>query len=460
MNTQVQAKDGSPAKGKEAIDEATELPFDIKAEADLERLFDEHPQYLEEFNKDPKLFIEKYGDNPEKKKEKSVSHETQPPEEPENWLEEEKPEGPKAKKPEEKPAVDPQIEKSLKETNEKLLTALREIEELKKGSTKEDKKKIESELKGIDLTALTDLPEDVDFVTEEGQAQAKNQFKSLTKALKEVAAVAESYKAKLSEIESIKTDVGSVKNEVETVKTKTKENELKQESDDNVVSEFKTLDALVSSNKDIFGEKVRPVKAIEDDYLEGIKGMLEKVAGSKAQVVVDGRFSKEALTVLELYNGTTEKAKRFQAKCKELDVGLPEDIDVLNKVYEIRGIRTELSAKDAAGNIINMPDYERAVENYKGRHIGEFRVKDRVENRTSHEKALANRRKNAPETKPGAAPGEEEISNMPADEVTRILSKTPKERTAQERELAFRILTFTGTSERDARELSGLDLKE
>jgi len=433
---------------EEAVVEETTLPIDIKSEEDLERLFDEHPKYLDEYKKiGSKDFQEKYASS---KKEEVVDAEE------ENWLEDEV-EDPKEKK-EEPVKVDPKpaddIDKKLTETNEKLEAAITELAELKKGKSVEEKKEIDDNLKKIDLSNLTDLPEDIDLLTEEGQNAAKKQFKSMAKALKDVTELLSGTQDRLAEIDEVKEEVGGIKTEAQ-------EREAETAAGDAVVNEFSAIDKVVKANKEVFGGDARPVKDIEDDYLGGIKDLLEKVVKTKSPAFnANGSFTSDAKKVVALYTGNTEKSKKFRAKCESLEVGLPEDIEVLMTVYEVRGIQSELSASDESGKLIKAATYEQAVDTYKGRNLGKFQVQNRVEKRSAREKAVTNRKQFAPETKTGAATADEDISTMPAEEVDRILDKPKKDLTPEEQQKKYTILTkYANKPENEAKYLSGL-LKE
>jgi len=65
MSTKVQDVKDTEEANLEAKEENF-LPFEVKGEEDLMRLFNEHPKYLEEFNRiGAKQFIEKYREKPE-----------------------------------------------------------------------------------------------------------------------------------------------------------------------------------------------------------------------------------------------------------------------------------------------------------------------------------------------------------------------------------------------------------
>ena len=459
MSTEVQIQDE-----KKATVEADALPFEVKGEKDLMRLFDEHPKFREEFDADPKVFLEKYGDSEEREPKTETEGKNADAED--DFLADDN--SGKGNKPEEKPpetvaaTIEPQIETKLTELTDQLKAAQDKIAELEKSTSRNDDKKIKSELKKANLPKLEDFDVDNDWtLTEEGQEKAKKHIQALTKALNDTRKYADAYEEMSSELKKLREDMGSVRSKVDTVDNKVKETENKDTAEDHIVSEFALIDAMVKINKDVFGEKVRPVKAIEDDYLENLGKMLKEVAKSDAPITVNGSYSKEALRCLELYKGDSDKAKRFKARCKELDIDLPEDMDVLNKVYEVRGIRNnELSAKDEAGKTIKIPEYDLALQTYKGRHVNEFRIKERAEVKSAHERAIINRKSFAPETKAGAIPGEGDISQIPPEEMTRIGKILPKNRTKEERQMAYKILKYIGASDAEARHESGLDLKE
>jgi len=462
--TQVQPKDAAQVEG-EVVETTDSLPFEIRQREDLMRLFEEHPRFREEFDweTDPegalKGFVEKYGEGPTEPEPETPAAEAGAEEE--DFLAPEKGEEPaEPTKPAEpqQPAdkgPEPETAKTLKEMKDRLDSALGEIEQLKKGDTKEGKKAVEEKIDNIDLSGLDSLSEDLDLITDEGQAQAKKIINQLAKGLQSVQKVANSYRDKLESLEGAQApneDIEQIKSDVNSLKSK-------EQHEVALSQEFKLIDQMVQQNRTVFGEQVRPIKEIETDYLKAINGMLHDVAGSKANITNErGQFTPEALRVLELANGTTEKAKRFQAKCKEQGIGLPEDLEALQTVYEIRKIRDELSQRDNAGNIIRPADYTRAAENYIGRNLAKFRSKDQSRARTAHERATQNRSRFAPESRPGApAEKQDDLNNISADELQRLLKTEPKDLSAKDRQKRFEILVATGTPEKDARYAAGLD---
>ena len=466
----VHPKDEKPVQGAEgeAIqpDADNVLPFEVKGEADLQRLFEENPKIRDEFDWDGdpdaiKKFLAKYGDPAAKPAEDTpANRETE-----EDFL---APDKPVEKKPDvqpkpetaaQPPASDPKLQAQFDEIKGQLTAVLKEVEEVKKGAPVKAKEQISAEIKEIDLSNLTDLPEDVDLFTEDGQNQAKQRIKALTQALRQVTDVAKAFKQKFSEIDGLKGEVSTVKTEMAGVKDQVKEREGESAGEKQAEAEFKTIDEMVKAHKDIFGEKVRPIREIEDEYVDSIQEMLAKVAKSEAKALDEnGRFTPEAKRVLELARGATDKAKRFQARCKEMEVGLPEDVGILDTVYEIRQIQRELSHKDSTGKTIKSTPYKLAVENYLGRNKDKFVAKERLESRNAHERAVENRKRFAPTSRP-SAPAEEpdEVTNLPPEEMQRILETEPKKLTKQERQTRFKALLYVGTPVVDARYAAGLD---
>src|SRR5512133_1849028 len=69
MKTEVQEKDEKAAEGQGTEEVQAKLPFEIKGQEDIERLFEKYPNYRDEFLKDPKAFIAKYGSTEKKEEE-------------------------------------------------------------------------------------------------------------------------------------------------------------------------------------------------------------------------------------------------------------------------------------------------------------------------------------------------------------------------------------------------------
>jgi len=450
----VQVKDEKAASGYAEVQEKDmELPFEINGQEDVERLLDKNPQYRDEFLRDPNVFLARLqeavgnqGDeDPAPKAEKPVKGWKPEAEviEEEDWLAEESAEPKK-----EEPTIAPELT-AVRQENDAMKAKIQALEtqitSVNQALAAKGDKKVEATTP-IKLPDLPTLPDDLDILTEEGQAQ----FKLFLKANNDRHAKLEEILLKQQDELSQKSrDLEEVNRVVRETKTHIDRRVEVDQRTTAEADEFARIDNMVKANTDIFGEVKRSTRDIEDDYLNTVREMM-RVAGSKSDLYEapgSNVLSRDAQAVLALYSGDSDKAKKFRSRCQAEEIGFPADMDALTKAYEIRNIIAVASPKDKEGRTISVLPYETALEIYKGRNISKFRVQDRVESHAARDRALE-RRRNAPaESKPSSGSADVDTAKMSAQTVLAIAKKEPKSRTKDEKELLAKALRYKGMSE-------------
>lgn len=254
-----------------------------------------------------------------------------------------------------------------------------------------------------------------DFLTEEGQKKIKDTLVSINK-------IAGSSKAETTamraEIEELKKSLTKTASDVSSVAAEKK-------FETQVVKEYGEIDGLIGKYREegLFKTE-RPVGEIETEYQESL-AKIGAMAGCKGPLTdpKTGRYSKEYLDAVNLY--MSDDGAELRSKCDAEKIGLPEDVDDLFRVYEIRTIRKNIGEDKI--------DYNRAIAIYKVEHPElekQAKIKEHVKSREHFERAVNNRGKFAKEV----SLTEGEDTTITLTQAHAILKILPKNRTKEQTE--------------------------
>lgn len=422
MNNKPKGQDKAESPVKDII-VVNDKEFEFKTAKDMEKFFDENPKLRDEFLQDSNAFIDKY----KKQAESAVEEDEEKAEKAEEKESEKK----------EKEEIDGQkvfeekitaFEKdigNLSNENKELKNQIKELM-AKKEETKlppKEEKKIEK----IIIPVVPEIP-DEDLISEEGQQKYKAYIKAV-KAQNE---------ALVKKIEMIENGFKEHEERIESISEKAESIEFKDKKSDLISDEFDEIDKMRKANKLVFGEDFgRKTKAIEDDYIAFIEE-LGKTAGIKESLYkADGTFSDAHIKALDLYyDEKSERGKELRSKCEKIK--LPEDIGILEKIYEIRNLRNAESPKDGNGNITwNMP-YNTAADLYKARNPKVFEQKkldEKIEAQKAKERAKEKLNDHAKETPTSEGANIFTDGKITQAEMDKIVQKLPNDRTKEEKDL-------------------------
>jgi len=243
--------------------------------------------------------------------------------------------------------------------NEKLPTVERELQEartvaagLKKQIAEYEAKKMELSVKKVEKTNFSDFPE---FKDDESILDDETGPKIL-KALKNL----KEYQTHISGLESkIEALEGSI-----TTAAKARERDAASEAANRQLQEeFQEIDRVVETHAEALG-KARSFKSMQDDYV-GFMDNLKSISGIDGPLFDEaGAFRKEVQDRYRIYHEESDSGKALREICKAKGIGLPQDFDVLSRIYAIRGIRNNHFERGSDGNPVPI-SYDKAIRLYQ-----------------------------------------------------------------------------------------------
>jgi len=301
--------------------------------------------------------------------------------------------------------------------NQELASRLTALE--KKPEVKEEKKTVVPEINFPDIS-------DLDLITEEGQAKAKELFSAMATANKDLH---KAFHEKMAEVDRKIAEAdrrGASRDEAVRVSQQ-------------VSNEFSELDKLVSRHDDVFKVE-RSVQEIETDYLECLKELGKLKGYTESMFDKDGRIIDKYMALLGEYQDDKSDMRRTAEAAK---VGLPEDFNALNMVYNIRVIKNQHPTLS----------YDEAFDLYKLRHPDEFTKEKKTESDLEDRIARgAEKRKteHAAEAPVKSGDNLSDVSKVSAKTIEQILLKMPVDRNKEEKELVRAYFIANGVPDEEA----------
>jgi len=460
MKTEVQPKDRSQVmngNGNKNAGEPQEEVFSITSETtneELQEILTNRPEVRDEYLEiGHDAFVEKY--SKEKDGEDSEDGKNAKPKE-----NEEDP------KPEES-ALPPELRRTEEELNEirdtvvpglkseisqaqKDNEALRsEIEAMKQEKKKPAEKKKEK-LPEINIPEIT-IPElsGVDMFTEEGQKQVLDGFSSMKKQFSDTVGALKQLKEQNSvlheRLEDLRTVAGETRETVEETRTQFDKNKMAADVQKRIAEEIKSIDELrqSESGKAVFGDFSRDTRTIENDYIKFAKTLAEtaKIDGPAERSDGSGRWVEPLERAIAQYHDP--KSAIGEELRKSCPVKPPEDMEVLDIIYDLREFRNSIFERDSQGKVVPI-SYERALRSYSAEHpeiAQRITIAKEKANRDKVGKAIEKRNSYAQEAPVKSEQATAMEPEAEAAEVKRILEKTNPERTKEEREYARKYLS-------------------
>lgn len=453
-------KDGRQEHATVTVDDKV---FDFATSKDVEEFFDTHPDKRREFLENPETFQDKYG------KKSDSSEVVEEPEKPEKPEKAEVPETKTEPEPKPEPKPEPDFLDAISE-RDKRIEALNKRLDSEKAAFEERIKRLETpkpektqpEEKIPDLPELPVWEDDIELISDAGQAKVKEQIKALRARdeayRKRESAWQKRHESLSQKFSDVESKIGEVKTGFESVKERNERLDAENKAVDELDNEFTVIDKMRTSHKDIFGESKRSAQEIETEYI-GFIGDLLKLSGSAEPTHVpggSGQLSDAAIKVLKLYNDEkSEAGKAFRERAEKKNVKYPEDFDSLQRVYDVRAIRNNRSPRDKGGNVLGYLSYDDAVELYRAANIDKIKMDESAEALKRHEKAVSKLKEGAKETPTKEGANAFDLTKISEVELNRISHLMPDERTKDEKEIFKQAYRAMGIPDAEIASLNG-----
>jgi hypothetical protein len=326
----------------------------------------------------------------------------------------------------------PTLEESVRSFQSENTSLKAELERYKNNVTKQPEQT--DEVKTVDIVipeipALPDIPSGEDAFDEEKMANYKKLLSDRDAAISS----ANEARIKLAALEN-KKEIERVKSElrgeIDSVK-RVQQSEITNNSQKTAVkNEYAEIEDFRKRYPDMFSGD-RTIQEIEGDFIKYMED-IALISGINGGIYKDdGRSIRDDVrTAVQLHQDASNKdGEDLRVRATERGISVPADMDVLNKVYAVRGIRKQYGARNESGEFIPI-DWDAALAIAKTQNnsllVENDKFQSQVEMQNKREKAIQNRKSFAQETKVGEGQGQLDIANFPMQQFNALMAKDSK----------------------------------
>lgn len=326
----------------------------------------------------------------------------------------------------------PTLESSVRTFQTENLSLKAELERYKNNQVKpveqqDEVKKVEVAIPTI--PSFPEIPSGEDAFDEDKVAN----YKKLLAERETAILAASEAKIKIAALEN-KQEIERVRNEFRGEIDGLKQEQQSKTSFDNqkvaVKNEYSEIEDFRKRYPSIFAGD-RTVQEIEGDFIKYMED-IALVSGINGGIYKDdGRSIRdEVRNAIQIHQDITNKdGEELRSRATERGISVPGDMDVLNRVYAVRGIRKQYGTRSDSGEFIPI-DWDAALAIAKTQKnpllIEDEKFQSQVEMQNKRDKAIQNRKSFANETKVGEGQGHLDIANFPMQQFNALMSKDSK----------------------------------
>ena len=213
--------------------------------------------------------------------------------------------------------------------------------------------------------------------------------------------------------------------EFDGVKTDINQSRVVDTHNKNIEREFIDIEDFRNLHQKVFGSD-RTVREIENDFISFLED-LAHVAGIDGGIYKDGHTISDEVNeaYADFKNQESEDGEELRTRISENGIKPPTDLDVLNGIYYVRGIRQKYGQRLPDGSIIPL-DWENAytIAQREDPTLAEERkFEEQLEIQDGRNKAIQNRKSFATEPNIGDDQNSLDVANMTNEDLNKILSK-------------------------------------
>ena len=326
----------------------------------------------------------------------------------------------------------PTLENSVRSFQTENLSLKAELERYKNNQSKPVEQ--QDEVKKVEVVVpevpkLPEMPSGEDAFDEEKVAN----YKKLLSERETAISAANEAKIKLAALEN-RQEIDRVRAELRGEIDSVKQAQQSKDSFDSqkvaVKNEYSEIEDFRKRYPSIFAGD-RTVQEIEGDFIKYMED-IALVSGINGGIYKDdGRSIRdEVRNAIQVHQDISNKdGEDLRARASERGISVPSDMDVLNRVYAVRGIRKQYGTRSDSGEFIPI-DWDAALAIAKTQKnpllIEDEKFQSQVEMQNKRDKAIQNRKSFANETKVGEGQGHLDIANFPMQQFNALMSKDSK----------------------------------